>query len=245
MLTQSFAVSGMTCSGCVEKITAQLKEVSHIRNVQLDLASGTLEVESEKPVSVDELNRQLQILKKYTVLDQSMQVASDMPVKQQETREPWYRTYYPLMLVFAMSMGLPFVVLSLVGTGYGHWMSLAMGTSLVAIAFFKFLDLKKFAEGFSTYDPIAKKMPFYGWIYPFLELGAGILFLSGIEIQTASLTVSIILTVTSIGVISALRQKRMIECACLGTLFKLPLTKVTIVENAVMVTMALVMLFYR
>lgn len=243
METQSFFISGMTCAGCVEKITGALKENKNIQTVSLDLVSGSLKLESERPVSVSELNRQLQPLKKYTVSNKMT------PEKQAAAKEvstvPWYQTYYPLLLVFVMSMGIPFSVLGLSGAGYARWMPLAMGTSLVVISFFKFLDLKKFSEGFSTYDPIAQKVPGYGWLYPFLELAAGIMFLSGIWIQVASAVAAVILSVTSIGVLSALRQKRTIQCACLGTVFNLPLTKVTIVENAVMITMAVSMLFYR
>lgn len=242
METQSFFISGMTCASCVEKITAALKENRNIEKVNLDLESGRLTVESESPVNVSDLNRQLQPLKKYTVHTQG---AGERPptAASEEITAPWYQTYYPLVLVFLMSMGIPFLVLTLSGTGYARWMELAMGTSLVVISFFKFLDLKKFSEGFSTYDPVAQKVPGYGWIYPFLELTAGILFLSGMWIQIASAVVAVILTITSIGVLSALRQKRTIQCACLGTVFNLPLTKVTIVENAVMVTMAVIMLF--
>jgi hypothetical protein len=48
--------------------------------------------------------------------------------------------------------------------------------------------------------------------------------------------------VSVVGVTQALLQKRRIQCACLGTVFNLPMTKVTFMEDALMAGMALVML---
>lgn len=48
--------------------------------------------------------------------------------------------------------------------------------------------------------------------------------------------------VSIVGVTQALVQKRRIRCACLGTVFNLPMTTVTFMEDALMAGMALVML---
>ena len=40
------------------------------------------------------------------------------------------------------------------------------------------------------------------------------------------------------GVLSNLIQKKSVQCACMGTAIKLPLTKATLVENIIMVGMA-------
>jgi hypothetical protein len=44
------------------------------------------------------------------------------------------------------------------------------------------------------------------------------------------------------GVTQALLQKRRIQCACLGTVFNLPMSKVTFIEDALMAVMAMFML---
>jgi hypothetical protein len=119
-------------------------------------------------------------------------------------------------------------------------MHLFRGSTLVALAYFKLLDLKKFAVGFSTYDPIAQKIPAYGLVYPFLELATGAFFLFGIFTTTTSWVVIAFLGITTIGVMRALVQKRPFQCACLGTIFNLPLTKITIIENSLMISMAAV-----
>jgi hypothetical protein len=41
-----------------------------------------------------------------------------------------------------------------------------------------------------------------------------------------------------IGVIKAVTSKQTIRCACLGTIFNLPMSTVTIIEDALMLAMA-------
>ncbi|MBX9683805.1 MAG: hypothetical protein K2X41_08455, partial [Hyphomicrobium sp.] len=47
---------------------------------------------------------------------------------------------------------------------------------------------------------------------------------------------------SSLGVLDAVRQKRAIPCACLGTVLKLPMSTITLVEDVGMVVMAGLML---
>ncbi len=124
-----------------------------------------------------------------------------------------------------------------------HWMYQFMGATFIALSYFKLLDLPKFADAFSTYDPIAAKFFKYGYIYPFFELFTGIGLLLAIETRVLSIFVILFLLPTTVGVINALRQNRKFQCACLGTAFNLPLTKVTIIENVIMIAMSIMIIF--
>ena len=68
------------------------------------------------------------------------------------------------------------------------------------------------------------------------------MFLTRIEVNIALLITIIILGITSVGVTKTLLNKRTINCACLGTTLKLPMTEATFIENAIMITMAIVLL---
>ena len=92
------------------------------------------------------------------------------------------------------------------------------------------------------YDPIAKKITTYGYIYPFIEILLGLMFLTRVEVNIALLITIIILGITSVGVTQTLLNKRKINCACLGTTLKLPMTEATFIENAIMIIMAIVLL---
>ena len=92
------------------------------------------------------------------------------------------------------------------------------------------------------YDPLAKKIIIYGYIYPFIEILLGLMFLNRIEVNIALLITIIILGITSVGVTKTLLNKKTINCACLGTTLKLPMTEATFIENAIMITMAIILL---
>ena len=92
------------------------------------------------------------------------------------------------------------------------------------------------------YDPLAKRIPIYGWIYPFIETALGLLFLMRFEVNIALIVTLIVLGITSIGVTKTLLDKKSIKCACLGTALKLPMTEATFIENAIMIIMAILML---
>lgn len=92
------------------------------------------------------------------------------------------------------------------------------------------------------YDPLAKVLPPYALIYPFIELGLGLCFLFRFQITTALILTIVILGITTIGVTRSLINKRAIQCACLGTVLNLPMTKATFIENTIMIVMAVIML---
>ena len=118
-----------------------------------------------------------------------------------------------------------------------------MGLFYLVFSLFKFLDYTSFPPSFRQYDPIAKRIPFYGWIYPFIEIGLGVLFLTQLHLVFALWITLIVLGSTTVGVVGQLRKKERIQCACLGTVLDLPMTEATLIENTIMLAMALAMLF--
>jgi hypothetical protein len=92
------------------------------------------------------------------------------------------------------------------------------------------------------YDLGASWWPTWGLIYPFIELGLGLLYLTGESLEMAHGITIAVLGFSSIGVIRSVMSKQTIQCACLGDVFNLPMTTVTIIEDLAMVVMAAVML---
>ena len=113
-----------------------------------------------------------------------------------------------------------------------------MGLFFLLFSLFKFFDLSGFSMSFAMYDPLAKRVPLYAMIYPFLEMILGFMLLAQIQVPITLLVTVIVLGVTSVGVSMALVQKKQITCACLGTVLKLPMTQATFIENSVMIFMA-------
>ncbi|MEV6931548.1 cation transporter [Dactylosporangium sp. NPDC051485] len=46
MTTQTYTVTGMTCSHCVQSVTSEIGKLDGVQNVQVDLASGAVTVTS-------------------------------------------------------------------------------------------------------------------------------------------------------------------------------------------------------
>jgi cation transport ATPase len=155
---------------------------------------------------------------------------------------PW-STYWPLFLVLLYIIGGTLLLQQ--GSAGWSWhlaMNSFMGLFFVGFAFFKLLDVPKFADAFASYDLIAARSRVYGLAYPFIELGLGSAYLLGLlPTLTNSLTI-VVMGVGLIGVVRAVRSGRAIRCACLGTAFNLPMSSVTIIENSSMVLMAAAML---
>lgn len=151
--------------------------------------------------------------------------------------------YKPLLLVIAYVAGATIVVESIHGSfDWPRAMSYFMGFFFFGFAFFKLLDIPAFADSFSSYDVIAKRSRGYALAYPWIELGLGVLFVSSVLPVVANGVTAVIMAAGLVGVVGAVFRKQTIQCACLGTVFNLPMSVVTIVENSVMLAMAVVML---
>ena len=55
MATASFTATGMTCQHCVGSVTKEVSELSHVTSVSVDLPSGNVTVESDAPLSPEEV----------------------------------------------------------------------------------------------------------------------------------------------------------------------------------------------
>ena len=122
------------------------------------------------------------------------------------------------------------------------WMQYFMAGFFITFSFFKLLDLKGFAESYAMYDILAKKLPVYGYIYPFIELLLGIAYLSSFNMLITNAVTVVVMGFSSIGVIQSVLNKKRIQCACLGAVFNLPMSTVTIIEDLLMIVMAFVMI---
>ncbi len=122
-------------------------------------------------------------------------------------------------------------------------MRVFMGLFFVAFSFFKLLDLPAFANAYRGYDIPTKLVPVWGYLYPFVELGLGVAYLTNFAPTATNWVALIVMSVSLVGVVQAVRNKTKIKCACLGTGFNLPMSTVTIIEDGTMIAMAAANLF--
>jgi Methylamine utilisation protein MauE len=164
---------------------------------------------------------------------------SDNPPSTSNDSEIGLRAYYPIFLIAAYIIGVASINnFNWQGMNWQGWMSQFMAGFFLVFSAFKLLDIRGFAEGYSTYDLLAKRWYTYGYIYPFIELILGILYLTQLLPTATQMATIIIMGFSSIGVINSLLKKQKFQCACLGTILKVPLSSITLIEDLTMVVLA-------
>lgn len=152
------------------------------------------------------------------------------------------RRYWPLFALILIAVLGAMALVYGTQKGFFSWMHFFMGFFLCQFAMLKLFHPADFAEGFQMYDVVAKNFRGYAYLYPFIELGLGLAFLSFIcPIATYIITI-IVMGIGAIGVIRALRRGLDVRCACMGTILDVPLSTVTLSEDIAMGVMACFML---
>jgi copper chaperone CopZ len=152
-------------------------------------------------------------------------------------------TYFPLLLIVGFLLGVVALVeFAADDRSWHRAMRHFMGGFFLAFSFFKLLDLRGFADAFRMYDVVARRFPAYAYAYPFIELALGAAYVTRFQPVATNLVTLVVMAVSTVGVLQSLLAKRKIRCACLGTVFNLPMTTVTLVEDTLMAVMAAAML---
>lgn len=152
------------------------------------------------------------------------------------------KNFLPLIIIILIIVGLTAFLQLFHGWGIHEIMYDFMGLFFVVFSLFKIINIRKFAEAYSMYDIIAKRSWLYAYLYPFIELTLGIMYLTRFQLFFANLITFVLMVIGSIGVGYELYQKKEIVCACLGAVFKIPMTYVTLAEDVIMGLMALYMI---
>lgn len=245
-MTHTYKISGMTCTGCQTKVQSLLSKVDAVSDVNINLAKGEASISMARHIATATLQEALKEYPKYLLTENNQQHQTISPIAvQAQAEEPktWVATYKPILLIFAFITGITLLnELVISDFVWMRWMSNFMAGFFLIFSFFKLLNIKGFVESYSMYDIVAKKWNGWGYVYVFVELSLGIAFLIGFNpILTNSITF-IVMSISIIGVLQSVFNKRKIKCACLGDVFNLPMSTITIIEDALMIGMSAVML---
>ena len=261
----TFRIQGMHCDACMERVRTALSSIDGIESVSVsqnppeaqfmaastpDIAminaillkkAGKYSLTTETPAETSSgLGFERITFERIAPPAKNVQLPSSTPSTPQQS---WFQTYKPLVIV---------VGFILLGTGIslvnaGRWntmlaMNTFMGGFFIAFSFFKMLDVAAFANSYSMYDVVAQRWRGWGYAYPFVELTLGIAYFTHFAPVWTNAITLVVMSVSIIGVIQSRLNKRQIQCACLGTVFQLPMSSVTIIEDGVMIGMSALML---
>jgi len=239
-MTHTYQIDGMHCGSCVAKVKNELLKLVDITEAEVQLKAPQATITMLKHISTDNIQQAVARAGAYTLRETDEQHSK---VNDDFIQKSWFATYKPLILVFGFITTIAFLTANQHGEfRWMHWMHSFMGGFFIAFSFFKLLDLKGFADSYSSYDLLAKKVYGYGFVYPFIELGLGLAYISAWQLHYINIVTTVVMAFSSIGVIIAVMNKRKIRCACLGAVFNLPMSTVTIIEDLLMVVMSGIMI---
>ena len=235
-MTHTYKVTGMTCGSCEAKVKSSLIMLPNVTEVEVSKDNQSATITMDKHIALSTFQNALD--KKYSIT----------AIEHNETAEQaksWFATYKPIFLIFGYITTISIIAATHQNTF--HWMqamNIFMAGFFLTFSFFKMLDLNGFAESYSMYDIVAKKIKAWGYIYAFIELGLGIAYATNFQPLVTNIVTLVVMSISIIGVLQSVLNKRKIQCACLGAVFNLPMSTVTIIEDALMIAMSGIMLIY-
>jgi copper chaperone CopZ len=232
-MTHTYQLTGMTCTGCEDKVKKALQIVENITNVAVSKDNNTATITMNKHVALADLQN---------ALDSKYQISATHNETVAQTRS-WLDTYKPIVLIFFyISLVTGLIQFTNHHFNYMQAMQYFMAGFFLVFSFFKMLNLKGFAESYMMYDVLARKIPVWGYVYAFIELGLGISYSLNFNPISTNAVTFIVMSISIIGVLQSVLNKKKIQCACLGDVFNLPMSTVTIIEDGLMILMSLIML---
>lgn len=229
-MTHTYQVTGMTCSSCEAKVKSALMALENVTAVEVSKESNSATITMDKHISLSDFQK---------ALDSKYQISAINHSEASEQAKSWLQTYKPILLIF-FYISLVTVLVQLNNENFNtmQWMQHFMAGFFLVFSLFKLLNLKGFAESYLMYDVIARKLPVWGYLYALIELGLGIAYLINFNPLITSAITFVVMSVSIIGVLQSVLNKRKIQCACLGAIFNLPMSTVTIIEDALMILMS-------
>lgn len=232
--------TNLRCGACVQSIQPLLDAEPGIERWSADVSTPdkllTVEGDGVSAARVNELLGR----RGYQVVGE---VPADTPPATMPGGDPPKTSYYPLVLILLYLLGAVGLAEAAAGGFDGaRAMRHFMAGFFLVFSFFKLLDVPAFALSYSSYDILARRWLGYGYVYPFLELGLGAAYLADFRPVLTNAATLAVMGVSAVGVVQSLLARRKIRCACLGAVFNLPMSYVTLTEDLLMVGMAAVML---
>ena len=238
-MTHTYKIDGMNCGKCAAKVKSALLTLPDVLSADVDKPSDTATIQMERHIPLATLEAQLQ--KK----DPKYHIT---PIGHSETAmqtQSVLTTYKPILLVF-FYITLVTLLVEWASGGFDvmRWMRHFMAGFFLVFSFFKMLDLSGFADSYSTYDIVAKRWRGWAFVYAFIELFLGLCYPTNAQPVFTNALAFTVMTVSIIGVLQSVLNKQKIQCACLGAVFNLPMSTVTIIEDALMIVMSGAMLWH-
>jgi copper chaperone CopZ len=236
-MTHTYQLTGMTCSGCESKVKSNLLVVPEVTAVEVSKNSQSATISTDNHISLNTLQKAL------GGPESKYQISAISHSEATEEAKTFFNTYKPVLLLLGYVTLISFIA-SWQNSVFNIMLMMRffMAGFFLSFSFFKLINLKGFAESYSMYDVVAKQFKPWGYIYAFVELGLGIAFVVNFNPLFTNWITLIVMLISIIGVLESVINKKKIQCACLGDVFNLPMSTLTIIEDFLMIAMSAAML---
>ena len=238
-MTHTYQLMGMTCTSCEAKVKQNLMSLPDITSVEVSKDNNTATISMGKHIALSDLQEAI------GGKESKYQISAIEHNEVAEQAKSWFETYKPILLIFSYITAV--TVLVQFSNQQFDWMQAMrhfMAGFFLVFSFFKMLNLKGFAESYVMYDVLAKRIPAWAYIYAFVELSLGIAYLINFNSTLTNWITIVVMSISIVGVLQSVLNKKKIQCACLGAVFNLPMSTVTIIEDGLMIAMSGLMLFW-
>jgi len=230
-MKQVFRVHGMSCMGCVKSLEKILLSETTLKQVTVRLNPPELEIVAPILTTASALN-QLLVESKFTVQEKKWHHSITASI----------RRFLPLL-----TMTLLVVIFTGVHVWYYGWsfhtvMQFMMAGYFLLFGALKVANWQKFVVSYRAYDDLAKRSAVYAQTYPALEVAIGVLYYVGVVWWPLHLLVGLLMTQKAYSTWRVVRSGNVVQCACLGGFFAIPITRVTVFEDILMAAMAFYMM---
>jgi cation transport ATPase len=229
-MKHTYQITGMTCSSCETKVKSAMQMIENVTEVVVTKADNSATITMNKHIPLSDLQQ---------ALDPKYTISAIQFNETEELAKSWFETYKPILLIF-FYISLVVVLVQINSERFNIMMAMQyfMAGFFLVFSFFKFLNLKGFAESYVMYDVLAKRIPIWAYLYAFIEVSLGMAYLINFNPLVTNIFTFTVMSLSIIGVLQSVFNKRKIQCACLGAVFNLPMSTITIIEDALMIVMS-------
>ena len=230
-------IDWITCNSCVVKLTALFRDSLWVENVLIRKDTGKVSYEHVEELSDHKIEEVIEWTK------YSLKKVEPVSVPQESFS---LRVYTPLFTLFwdTSSSYVSHENYLLESLSLWDLCVILWHDFFLAFSYFKMINLKEFAMSYSMYDILAKKWKPWWYVYAFIELWLGISYLLNSVPLITNIITFVVMSISIIGVIQSVLNKKQIKCACLGAVFNLPMSTITILEDALMIVMSGAMILW-
>ena len=199
------SIRGMRCGACAAKVHGALSSLESIQRVEVDHQRDCAIVSAAVALSEHEVRLVLSQAGGFTLEEMKADSAPFDPIggvplttgeSDASPEKPASQSLFPLFLI----VGYIFTVTLLIAWSNSQWsmdtmMRHFMAGFFLVFSFFKFLDAPGFASAFRMYDPLAKAIPSWSWIYPYVELLLGVAYMMSWQPLVTNVTTLVLMSV--------------------------------------------------